>query len=281
MTCQGTGFPLIIKLLTALKSNRLFLVSVFLFFHCYLQAQVNPEFVKHLSKNGLQREHNFLLESFSEENQTDSILYFKAKYHLEHRNDSLFLLNFFKSKALVMDDTNAFNLAGVQLLTARPALQKSFFQGIPIENANFTIQQLNRAFQAGLDPMSFETWDFPEELQQDFSLYRKAYQKKPMVAGALSLAVPGLGKLYAGRTNSFVASLFSQTVYGIASYESIRKLGPVHPFSILSVGFFSVFYVSNIYGSFNAVKQAKKDYQKQFILNASHYYHIHHTGSLY
>ncbi len=180
-----------------------------------------------------------------------------------------------------MQDTNAFNRAGTHFLTAGAGPQHDFFTAFPIEGASFTMKQLDLVYQSGLNPLAFESGQFPEALQRDYLSYRKAYQKKPMVAGALSLAVPGLGKLYAGRTNSFIATILSQTLYGFASYESIRKLGPVHPVSMVSIGFFGVFYISNIYGSIHAVKQAKQDYKKQYLSNAGHYYHLHHTGNLY
>jgi hypothetical protein len=264
-----------------LKSNRFFLFSILTFSYFILQAQVNPDFIKHLSKLELQTEHNFYLENFKPEEQSDSLFYFKSKYFLQYKNDSLLFANYLKSKSLFMADSNSFNLAGIQFLTSHLKLKYDFFTSFNADESGVTMRNLHTAYLASINPSKFKGNDFPEAFNDVFLKFEKLNRRKPFIAGALSAAVPGLGKLYAGRRNSFLASFLSQTIYGFASYESIKNFGPAHPFSLLSMGFFSVFYVSNIYGSANAVKQAKSDYQKQFLLDAGHYYHIHHTGSLY
>ena len=105
-------------------------------------------------------------------------------------------------------------------------------------------------------PNTDET-QIPKKLRGDFLKYKKYSHRSPLLAGALSAAVPGLGKLYAGRKHSFMITLLTNIANGVQAYESVDKLGIKHPFSIFSIGLFSVFYAANIYGSYHDMKEVK------------------------
>ncbi|HWY33422.1 MAG TPA: hypothetical protein VNX68_02175, partial [Nitrosopumilaceae archaeon] len=111
---------------------------------------------------------------------------------------------------------------------------------------NNSARAIHYTYLAGLDPRQADGALLPGKLFDDFSSYKKSYSKKPLVAGVLSMLVPGLGKLYIGKRKSFLNTLVINTVYGVQSYESIRKFGISNTFSLLNVGIFSVFYVANI-----------------------------------
>jgi hypothetical protein len=68
----------------------------------------------------------------------------------------------------------------------------------------------------------------------------------------MSAAVPGSGKVYAGRTWDGLSSLLMIGVMAWQSYEGYRKDGPVSlrcmTFGLLG----ATFYAGNIYGSVNA-----------------------------
>jgi TM2 domain-containing membrane protein YozV len=121
----------------------------------------------------------------------------------------------------------------------------------------------------------------PEDLRPGFITYRKAFYKKPFLAAALSTAVPGLGQLYIGKKRSFITTLMMNLTCGLQAYEACYKLGVKNPYSIFSLGFFGLFYLSNIYGSYSDTKVVKKEKRNQLFIDAAHYYNINYTGKLY
>ena len=82
----------------------------------------------------------------------------------------------------------------------------------------------------------------PYELEVHYNEYAFVNQKKAWIAATLSTAIPGLGKLYIGRPNSFFGSFVTNVFYGIAAFESINKLGFKNAYSIVSTGAFGVFF---------------------------------------
>ena len=73
--------------------------------------------------------------------------------------------------------------------------------------------------------------------------------KSGFLAGCMSAVIPGLGKIYAGKTNQGLSSFLPVTLLGIQAYEAYRKAGVKSVRFILSAGLFSVFYIGNIWGS--------------------------------
>ncbi len=122
------------------------------------------------------------------------------------------------------------------------------------------------------NPNTLSPDHFPSQSQQAFSRYKRLYNKKPFIAGALSVAIPGLGKLYAGKTRSFLATLLINATYGAQTAESYRKLGASHPLTIINASGLLVFYLSNVYGSYQSVKQQRYEYKKQFLIDATRFY---------
>lgn len=102
--------------------------------------------------------------------------------------------------------------------------------------------------------------------QQETNLesYRQAIlrqkNKKPWKAAVLSAAVPGLGKLYAGKPGQGIASFLQCLVMGLQAYEGLRKDGPGSARFLIFSSLFSVFYAGNIWGSAFAVQIKKKEF---------------------
>jgi TM2 domain-containing membrane protein YozV len=92
------------------------------------------------------------------------------------------------------------------------------------------------------------------------------------VAALMSVFVPGLGKLYAGKTRAFFTTLILNAAYAAQTLESNRKLGTTSVLTIINASAFTTFYLSNIYGSFKAVQQRKKEFKKQFLTDATLHY---------
>jgi hypothetical protein len=260
-----------------------FLISILLCLACPTasSAQSDAAFLKYLGTNGLQREHHAYLMALKGRMPSDSLHYLFAKYDLDQQKDSLFLTAYTESKMLFVQDTQAFNAACIYFLKSKSADQNFWFNSFDPSLVNATAREIHTTYLASLRPFAADIHQIPEKLQPDFMAYRKAESKKAWVAGTLSAFVPGLGKLYAGRTQSFILTFTGCAVYAVQSYESIRKFGPKNAYSLFTLGAFGVFYVANIYGSIHAVKVKKKETRKQFLIHAADYYHFTSAHNLY
>jgi hypothetical protein len=264
-----------------LKTRRSRAVLLFLFFVDLLciRAQVDQAFLRYLSDQGFKREHKAYLSSLS--CSADSLLYLEAKFDLQYFNDSAFYRSYISGKSLFDKDSNALALASVIYLKSKAERQSLWFNAINADGSSARVKTLGQVYRMSLDPLNADVKQLPEKLLPSFKKYRKAYGKNPVAAATLSALVPGLGKLYIGRKKSFLITLLSNAVYGVQSYESLHKFGIKNSFSILNLGFFSVFYLANIYGSYKDTKQVKKETRTQFLINASDYYHIEYSPQLY
>ena len=118
-------------------------------------------------------------------------------------------------------------------------------------------------------------------LQNDFYEYKKSLKKNPLIAASLSAIIPGLGKAYLHSYRSFAITLFTHVMYGLQLNESVKKFGLKHPLTIANIALFSVFYSSNIYGSFTETKKRKKEKLHQLLHDASDHFYINNGNSLY
>lgn len=78
-------------------------------------------------------------------------------------------------------------------------------------------------------------------------------RKSRILAGAMSTIIPGLGKIYAGKTKEGIASFMHVGVLGLITYDLYRKDKKINVFNTLSAVVFAVFYGGNIYGSVSCV----------------------------
>jgi hypothetical protein len=229
-------------------------------------AQIDVKFIDHLSVNNLGKEHQAYLLTLS---LSDSAYYYKARYSLKYQNDSALLSNFFNSKTLSEKDTLFLKETSVYFLSKNNSASHTWFTNS--KSAAIT-HGPELAYKAGLNPNPYPTEIFPPELQKSFKLYRKAYRKSPLLASALSLLLPGSGKLYAGKTKTFLLTFMLNAAYALQTAESAQKLGLKNPFTIINAGAFAVFYLSNIYGGYKAVTDLRKERKKQFLTDAANFY---------
>lgn len=91
------------------------------------------------------------------------------------------------------------------------------------------------------------------------------YHKSGFLAGTLSAIVPGLGKIYAGKTKQGLVSFFPILFLGLQTYEvySSKNGGLKSPWFIANAGLFAVFYVGNIWGSALSVSVKRKELQNE------------------
>lgn len=260
-----------------MKLKKILLIFYFCAFPVFTNAQINHSFVDYLSNNNLRREHLAYLRNLSDQTSTDTLSYLKAKYYLQYFNDSLFYINYSNCKKIFINDTITFNKANILFLKPGITDQIRWFNSFENESLSFVSKNISYAYQASILPSTVIAAALPASLQHDFLNYKKKYNKKPLIGGALSAAIPGLGKLYVGRPRSFVATFLTHVIYGVQSYESIQKLGLKNPFSVFSLSFFSVFYIANIYSSYHDVFKVKKETRNQFLINASNYYDFNYS----
>lgn len=87
--------------------------------------------------------------------------------------------------------------------------------------------------------------------------FTKTIKKKSAFKGALySCFFPGYGKKYAGLTGEAVSALLTNGVLGVVFAENIYRKGLKSPFTIGTGMLFTTFYISNIVGSYYAVKRS-------------------------
>jgi TM2 domain-containing membrane protein YozV len=244
----------------------------FIFYACSFYAQNSTGFYEHLEKNNFKTEQEAYIKHLENTIAEDSVSYFKTRYYSQYFNDSLFFINFQKSSALFLTDTILLAKTSISFLKQNKSLKQKWFYTIPSDSISFLHKQLNTVFFASEKPLTYNASLFPEQLQTTFIKHQKSYVKKPAIGATLSVFVPGLGKFYAGRKKSSVVTFFANAVFAAQSYEAINRLGATHPFSIFSMAVFGVFYMANIYGSYNDVKQVKSENQYQFIIDATNYY---------
>ncbi len=98
---------------------------------------------------------------------------------------------------------------------------------------------------------------------QHYSLLRETPDKSPWIGGLLSAAVPGLGRVYAGKTAEGIVGFLYVAALGLTSYDFYRGSGARSPLFILSASVTGIFYVGNIAGSATAVRRANKEFNHE------------------
>ncbi|MEW6685765.1 MAG: tetratricopeptide repeat protein [Candidatus Edwardsbacteria bacterium] len=123
-----------------------------------------------------------------------------------------------------------------------------------------------RSFWNGNDTL--RGWTYLKE--KDFSKAKKflghidnLHSKKPILAAFLSSLVPGLGRVYAGRSGDGVSSFLLTVSSGLSAYKYYRQGEKVPAVVFGSIGLF--FYLGDIYGSVLSVKLYNEKKAKDFI----------------
>lgn len=98
--------------------------------------------------------------------------------------------------------------------------------------------------------------------------------KSPLLAGALSAVLPGLGKVYAGSYGEGAAAfLLTGSLIAVTAENWLRE-GPANWKTIVSGLLSAVFYAGNIYGSAISVKVANDDFNQQHDVQILYDIHI-------
>lgn len=237
------------------------------------QAQFNGPFIQHLIDNNLNTElETYFIREKNKDNINDSLYYYEVKYLLSQEQILSFYDSFEKGKYLILKDSSLTLETSCLLLKNQSPLAEKWFLENTFEHTNTkTVQQ---AFLIASNPKKAVSDFLPGTLQFTFKNYQKYNKRSPYLAGFYSALIPGLGKLYNGRHHSFWPTFILNTLQAGRAAESIYKYGYKNPYSILSMGIFSIFYFSNIYGSYHDLKQVKIEKRKNFLDEVADYYHI-------
>jgi hypothetical protein len=257
------------------------LFPLLMLFYNATSAQADKKLLHYLAVNKLWQEEAAYLHELPSKVPDDSLHYFWAKYYLQTGADSFFLSAYEKSKNLFLDDTGSSNLANIHFLVRPAGVRQKWFTSYDEKKGTPLSQSIRMVYDASERPLEANPQLLPDKLEDDFLQFRKSFHHKAWIAATLSAAVPGLGKLYAGRKASAGMTFILNSAYALQAYESYAKLGPRNAFTIYSIGLFGLFYTVNVYGSWHAVKEVRKERKTQFLIHAEEYYRFHYPNSLY
>jgi hypothetical protein len=260
---------------------KLVLVVLFQCFVAVFYSQINYAFVKHLDEHKLYQEELYYLNTLHKKLvPQDSIHFLYAKFYLKQKNDSLFFKHYKLSYALFNKDQKAHRYIDYYFLKhLYNQSQHVWFNELSALNDTNNLELIG--FYNTLALPENSTFQLNSNLKGEIKKYNVLSKKSPIMAGCLSAVMPGLGKLYGQRPNSAALTFFSHAIFAAQSIESIKKLGIKNGYSIFSISLFSMFYISNIYGSFTDLKKQKIQSKKQLLINAEKYFNLNYPASLY
>lgn len=251
------------------------LVVLFITFSSF--GQIDSAFVEHLSREQLKIEHWTYLNSF--ETKNDSTNYYISKYHLQYGEDSSFLSSLSRSQSLILSDRLVVDYANHYFLPKDNSFSDQWFNTIQAKpNATTEIPFI---YYSAYNSNEVDINLIPENLKRDFLRLQRADRKSPLLAATFSTIVPGTGKLYIGSARSFLITFVSLSILGLQTWESYSRFGVKHPLTIINGGLFSLYYVTNIFGSYRETKTKKNNRRKQYLIDASNHYHTTSTTRLY
>jgi hypothetical protein len=239
-----------------------------LFVSLWGRSQSNHQFLAHLYSNKLDGEiYRYLQKT---ENNHDSLQYQLMRYSLAFNRDSMLLDLAGKAKSLNINDTLLNRNMGLKILMkGDKALNQYWFDTLLKNDNNAELKEL---WHASEDPNTAGKNLHLNQYSDSYRKYKKSFNKKPFVAGALSAVVPGLGKLYIGKPYSSLGIFLVNVIQAGESAESVKVLGVKNAFSIFDISVASLYYLANIAGSYYDCKVTRRMKKISFINDANSFY---------
>lgn len=230
-----------------------------------IYCQIDTAFISHLSNNNLKNEYRTYLDRINA--PYDSINYQKVKYFFKYGYDSLLITKWWGCKYLLLSDTILLKQMALHFLKSDNEYTSQWFEGISLKNYYW-----KELYIKSKNPNQAPQLIMGDEIQKSFKEYKKTYNKSPWIAAGISTILPGFGKLYSGKRNTFFLSTLLSAAYGLQSYECYKNLGLKHPFTIINISAFTLFYITNIYGSYTSVIEQRTEKRKKFLIDVASYY---------
>jgi TM2 domain-containing membrane protein YozV len=232
------------------------------------KAQSNHQFLTHLYHNKLEREIYRYLQK-TESNQ-DTLHYQLMKYSVIFNHDTMLLDLAGKTKSLNLHDTLLNRNISLKILVKGDNTLKRFWFDTLLKNDSDA--ELKELWRVSENPNTTGESLHINSYSDSYRKYKKSFNKKPFVAGALSAAVPGLGKLYIGKPYAALGVFLGNAIQIGETAEAIKVLGVNTAFSIFDISVASLYYLANIAGSYYDCKVAKKMKKINFINDANLFY---------
>ena len=247
-------------------------VVLFFIFGCFQsKAQINQNFINYLVLSDLHTEHATYLNSIEQDfGKTDSLSFYKSKFLLLTNQYDLFQQEL-SGCNLCFNDTSLLNYSASHLMKFSIEKTNKLWAIDSLKGKGITqASLLKKSYELTLNPKSDASF-LPEDLQFHFNEFKTVNNKKAWVGGLLSAIIPASGKLYIGRTNSFLGAFLINVAHGIIAYEAISRKGINNPYSIVSTCVFGVFYLSNIFGTAHDLKRIRNEKRKHFLYEVADY----------
>jgi len=165
--------------------------------------------------------------------------------------------------------------------SVRQALQTLF--GVPLLLSNQFSQA--QVYYKKLDHPDFSETERPfvKAFQKLAVSGAKIKRKKPILAGALSAVIPGLGRFYVGRPGDGLYSLVFIGISGYSAYRGFSRNGLRSGRGWVLGGLTTALYLGNVYGSYLSAKivnqKRKNDFRTQVVLQLDLWQSAHHLDT--
>lgn len=254
------------------KRSSLFIVCILAVLSVSAQIpRYNPSFIEHMMRFRLENDHLKYLNQLYESVGMDTIQYEQLRYDFHYNHQPTSLLQPTDLNAMILSDTCLSLTLFDEFMRTPGDHRSSWLSGYEWSSYHRSASSVLDIYQSTFDKKS--NIEVPEYLSSAYLTMQKYNSRKPIYAALLSTAVPGLGKVYAGRPNTFWGSFLMNAIFGLHAYDVYRGLGPKHWYTYFAGGSFGVFYFSNIVGSYIDLKRVRKE-KKQILINEALDYYI-------
>lgn len=232
-------------------------------------------FLKHLAHEKLYAERLFVLENISDSLRSTQYYIEKAwtLHALGCYDSALRIYNVIPSDSLL---TGNFRNDYFDVLFETKSLKKLQQQlnnsSVKDDSAKHRYVVSVGLMQRQYDPKGIDDLQLDHAIENSYRNYFKASKKSAALAGLFSAAIPGSGKLYAGKKRQALNMFIMNAALGLQAWESYRKAGVHSARFIVFGGLLSAVYISNIYGSIKSVIKSRRDEQKQLHYEIRHHY---------
>ncbi len=142
----------------------------------------------------------------------------------------------------------------------KTAMQRLQLAGVALLSRELdTYESLASDFNGDYHVMAAEE----RRMNDHFKTIEETPVRSPFVGGLLSAAVPGLGKVYAGKSAEGIVGFLYMAALGLTTYDFYDGAGLKSPLFILSASVTGLFYAGNIVGSATAVRRANNEFRHE------------------
>lgn len=263
-----------------MKNFLLFIGLILYSLTSFSQKTLDIRFVKHLSDSESYKECIFEINSedisLYKTPLRDSLLYYKAwsEYSIKDLESSALTFLKLSDSSIFYEQSRlfaAYNLSHIgeykkakDIYTDLLSVKQKNSSLINFEAAGSSLLQKDYdLFEKHMSKVDTNKYYLKAQssLLYSYAKEMKEHKKKsPFLAASLSAVLPGLGKIYAGKTGEGIASMITVGGLGLVTWEQYRKNGIKDYKTIIAGAVFSLFYIGNIYGSYFSVVLTENEF---------------------